>query len=190
MEKTIPRCRKYFRCVCGGKHAHHCDVVRYSPPLYLYYWECCSWRLSNKMKHLRCRNNSKIQSNFHIFSITDIVYGWNMYKLSENYTQIICPFHFSYMEGLLVPSYQIPETLPDTNYSELRIHQIPRQNSMARFLIVFIVLMVSLHTTDCWYLHTRGCVYNSSEMRKKHIILELNREILITTATFCKIAEK
>jgi hypothetical protein len=33
------------------------------------------------------------------------------------------------------------------NCSELRIHQIPRQNSMARFLIVFIALMVSIHTT-------------------------------------------
>ena len=59
-----------------------------------------------------------------------------------------------------------------------------------KIILKLFVLSISLTWKDCWYLHTRGCVYNSSEMRKKHIILELNREILITTATFCKIAEK
>jgi len=28
-----------------------------------------------------------------------------MYKLLENYAEMICPFRFSYIEGLMVPSY-------------------------------------------------------------------------------------
>jgi hypothetical protein len=53
-----------------------------------------------------------------------------------------------------------------------------------KIILKLFVLSISLTWKDYWYLHTHGWVNNSSEIRKKHIILELNREIFITTATF------
>ena len=53
-----------------------------------------------------------------------------------------------------------------------------------KIILKLFVLSISLTWKDYWYLHTDGWVNNSSEIRKKHIILELNREIFITTATF------
>jgi hypothetical protein len=44
-----------------------------------------------------------------------------------------------------------------------------------KIILKLFVLSISLTWKDYWYLHTHGWVNNSSEIRKKHIILELNR---------------
>ena len=77
-----------------------------------------------------------------------------------------------------------------TYFLLLILYMVEICTNYQKIILKWFVLSVSLTWKDYLYLHTRGRVYNSSEIhKKKHIILELNREILITTATFCEIAE-